>query len=190
MRKKVLIYLSFGIFGSVVSILLALSFYFIFENNNQNLAGIKMEVVPDLLLATFAIASSTISILFDSADDTFYLCFKGIISAFSALVGFAMYYSVFGYITAVNNIMVEMGNIDKASEAEIYEASRKIEKAKDLIMNNNVKWDVLIWVALGIILINIIVGISAIYRDSYSRKTKKAVDIKNETVSVEKEGTH
>ncbi len=63
MRKKVLIYLSFGIFGSVVSILLALSFYFIFENNNQNLAGIKMEVVPDLLLATFAIASSTISIL-------------------------------------------------------------------------------------------------------------------------------
>lgn len=74
-----------------------------------------------------------------------------------------MFYSVFGYITATNNIMfeIEIGNLDQASEVEIQEALIKISKAKDIVLNN-VKWTAYSWISIIIIFINISIGISAI----------------------------
>lgn len=175
-----------GIVCSIIPIFLVLLFYLLFGNFNQNINGIKMEIIPDLLLVTFAIATNTISVLLDSSDDKFYLIFKGIVSGFSAFIGLVQFCFVFGYITAVNNVMFEIGNIDQASEAEIHEASIKIDKAKDIVLNN-VKWKALTLIAVIIIILNIIIGISVIYRNYNPRKHKNDEKTKKRTAGTEKE---
>lgn len=148
-----------------------------------------MELIPDLLLTTFAIAINTISVLWDSSDDKFFLRLKGLLTAISALIGFTAFYTVFSYITAVNSIMFEIGNIDQASEAEIHEASLKIDKAKDIVLNK-VNWTGFAMTAVVIILINLIIGISAIYRDFHPRTNQSTDNTKIESDNVKKEGVH
>lgn len=173
--------MTLGIVCSVLPLLLTIMLYFLTGNFAQDTNSIKMEIIPDLLLVAFAIAINTVSVLLDNSNDDFFVLLKGFITAISALIGFAAFYSVFGYITSINNIMFEIGNIEEASDSELYEASIKISKAKDMVMSG-LRWDWYTIIAIAIIIVNVLIGCSAIYRTYFPKKVKESIKIKkNET---------